>query len=338
MKNLLLLPIRVLSLGTGAKSFAGNPVIGSPLLNRLGLHVARLVLADRAMAFRRLLLSPTVAAGDRAAFRRDGFILKSDFLPAAEFAALEAEIRALRAPGRACHQGDTITHRILLDHHALAGLPTARRLLSDRRYRRLLGYVAGRLRVPGQWVQTIRSGVLPGPPDPQTNLHIDTFQPTMKAWLFLDDVDEASGPFTYVPGSHRLTRSRLAYEYRRSLGERDSPDRLSARGSLRVPVTDLPGLGLPAPRAFAVKRNTLVVADTRGLHRRGDVLRRPSDRMEIWAMARTNPFNPLPGLPFAWCDRLDLALYRAWLEHQDTRAAKRGGQPSWRLVPPAEGS
>ncbi|MDD3443809.1 MAG: phytanoyl-CoA dioxygenase family protein [Zavarzinia sp.] len=333
---MLSLPFQILAIGTGAKSFVGNPVLGSRLLNRLGLHVLRLVVADRVMAFRRLLLAATVPAADRATLHRDGFVVKTDFLPAADFAALEAEIRALKAPARECHQGDTITHRVLLDEETLASLPAARRLLADRRYRRLLGYVAGRLRVPGQWVQEIRSGILPGAPDPQLNLHVDTFQPTMKAWLFLDDVAEDEGPFTYVPGSNRLNLARLAYEYRRSLDERHSPDVLSARGSLRVPEADLPVLGLPPARALAVRRNTLVIADTRGLHRRGDLRVRPSTRLEIWSMCRTNPFNPLPGLPFRWCDRLDLALYRAWLRDQDRRAAKQGGNPAWRLVLPAK--
>jgi len=332
--TILRLPLDILALGTGAKSFTGNAAIGSVFLNRLGLHVVRLILADRIMWLRRALLAPTVAAADRQAFRRDGFILKSDFLPAEAFAALEAEIRALHAPGRECHQGDTVTHRILLDGEALARLPAAAALLADRRYRRLLGYVAGRLRVPGHWVQTIRTGALPGKPDPQRNLHADTFQPTMKAWLFLDDVDGRNGPFTYVPGSHRLTAARIAWEWRRSIAASTAADRYSAKGSFRAREDELAALGLPPPQAFAVKRNTLVVADTRGLHRRGDATDRPASRLEIWSMARTNPFNPLPGLPFRFLDRLELAAYRAWLTMQDRRAAKRGGQPMWRAVPP----
>ncbi|RJF89628.1 phytanoyl-CoA dioxygenase [Oleomonas cavernae] len=334
IRTILRLPVDILALGTGAKSFIGNAAIGSVLLNRLGLHVVRLILADRIMWLRRAMLAPLVGAADRRAFQRDGFILKGDFLPAEAFAALEAEVRALRAPGRECHQGDTITHRILLDGEALARLPATAALLRDRRYRRLLGYVAGRLRVPGQWVQTIRTGVLPGQPDPQRNLHADTFQPTMKAWLFLDDVDTRNGPFTYVPGSHRLTLKRMAWEWRRSIAASTLADRYSAKGSFRAQEDELAALGLPPPKAFAVRRNTLVVADTRGLHRRGEATDRPASRLEIWSMARTNPFNPLPGLPFRFLDRIELAAYRGWLALLDRRAQKRGSQPMWRAVPP----
>lgn len=336
IRRVLKWPLDLLALGTGAKSFLDNAVIGSAFLNRLGLHVLRLVLADRVMAFRRLLLAATVDAADRQAFRRDGFIVKAGFLDPGAFDALEAEIRRLRAPGRECHQGDTITHRILLDADTLKALPATAALLADRRHRRLLGYVAGRLRVPGHWIQTIRTGVLPGRPDPQRNLHADTFQPTMKAWLFLDDVDERNGPFTFVPGSHRLDARRLAWEWRRSIAASTAADRYSAKGSFRADESELAALGLPPPRAFSVKRNTLVVADTRGLHCRGEATDRPSSRLEIWSMARTNPFNPLPGLPFAFLNRIELGLYRGWLTLQDRRAARRGSQPMWRAVPPAD--
>ena len=46
-------------------------------------------------------------------------------------------------------------------------------------------------------------------PDPQTDLHIDTFHPTVKAFYFLTDVADDEGPFVYVPGSHRLTDARF---------------------------------------------------------------------------------------------------------------------------------
>ena len=111
---------------------------------------------------------------------------------------------------------------------------------------------------------------------------------------FLTDVAADEGPFVYVPGSHRMTPARLDWERRRSLGAAHDPDRLSARGSLRIEAGELPGIGLPPPRAFAVPANTLVIADTSGFHARGPSLR-PSTRVEIWAFGRRNPFLPWAG-------------------------------------------
>ena len=173
-----------------------------------------------------------------------------------------------------------------------------------------MAYIASTRAEPLYYVQAISGGIAEGPPDPQLELHSDTFHPSLKAWLFLTDVPEDQGPLTYVPGSHRLTPARLAWERARSIAIAGS-DRLSQRGSLRVAPDELPALGLPAPHRFAVPANTLVAIDTSGFHARGSAAR-PFVRVEIWAYSRRSPF-----LPWAGLDPLSpapLALRRAaWL-------------------------
>src|SRR5437763_1653431 len=75
-------PFWTLALATGAKSFRDNRVIGSPVLNRLGLHKRRAKLAHGLAWRRRKRLEHLVSAEDRAAFMRDGFVMKRDYLPA----------------------------------------------------------------------------------------------------------------------------------------------------------------------------------------------------------------------------------------------------------------
>ena len=65
-------------------------------------------------------------------------------------------------------------------------------------------------------------------------LHADTFHPTMKAWFFIDEVSADKGPFTYVPGSHRLTWARPKWKYRRSITARHFKDGYSEKGSMRA--------------------------------------------------------------------------------------------------------
>jgi hypothetical protein len=132
-----------------------------------------------------------------------------------------------------------------------------------------------------------------GRADPQTSMHMDTFHPTMKAWLFLEDVDEGMGPFTYVPGSHRLSARRQAWERRMSI--RASSPQGGKGGAFRLPAEDRQRLGFREPIKFAVPKNTLVVGDTCGFHARG-VSSRPSTRIEIYAYSRRNPFVPWTGL------------------------------------------
>ena len=56
----------------------------------------------------------------------------------------------------------------------------------------------------------------------------------------LNDAD--AGPFTYVPGSHRLTPERLAWEQRMSLSARQSPVADTRQGSFRVSPAELRAL------------------------------------------------------------------------------------------------
>jgi len=292
--NYVRLPLHAAALATGAKSFRDNPVIGSSTLNRNGLHVSRIRLAHHLAQWRRQRLTSALDPVDVAAFQRDGFIIKPQFLPEAVFGALQESVLAYRAPARETVQGDTITRRIALDPAALARLPEARWLLGDARWLGLIRYVASSALEPLVYVQTIFSHVRDAPPDPQTDLHADTFHSTVKAWLFLTDVAEDEGPFVYVPGSHIPTRRRLSWERKISIGAAAGSDILSARGSPRIRPEMLERLGYGQPRAFAVPANTLIVADTVGFHARGPSVR-PSTRIEIWAYGRRNPFLPWVG-------------------------------------------
>jgi hypothetical protein len=294
-RQALLMPFWLAQVFTQEKFFARNPVIGSRWLNERGLHTARAGLAHRLAARRRRRLAHLVPPEDRRQFDRDGFVVKRDFLPPELFADLVAQVRALRAPAREMVEGDTITRHIALDPAVLARTPAARVLLETPQWRNLIGYAGASAAAPMVYVQTIISAAVRGLPDPQTDLHTDTFHPTVKAWLFLTDVAPDAMPFVYVPGSHRLTPQRLAWERRMSLAASQEP----AEGRHRLVRALAPGeldeLGLPPPRAIAAPANTLVVADTFGFHARGPSAQ-PTTRVEIWAMGRRNPFLPWTGL------------------------------------------
>lgn len=315
-----------------SKSFRDNPILGSRTLNRLGLHASRLVAAHALDRVRTLLLSPLASREHRAAFRRDGFLVLPDYLPEQDFQALAAEVRRARGEVRECIQGDTLTHRILLDEATLADMPGTRRLLDDAGFERLLKHCSARLKRPLYYIQGIKNGYLDAPRDPQKTLHADTFHPTMKAWYFIDDVPADGGPFTFVPGSHRLTRARLRWEYDRSCRAGELADGYSEKGSMRADPEDLRRLGLPDPVAITARANTLVIANTHGFHCRGEARPRTS-RLEIWAYSRTNPFNPLPGLGWRMFWRLECRLARAYWRWEDERARRRNTLSSWHLVP-----
>src|SRR5262249_44166169 len=265
----LLAPWHIAALATGAKSFRDNPVIGSPTLNRAGLHVARVRLAHRIADWRRERLISLVSEEDRTAFARDGFVVKPNFLPRSDYAALKQQILPSRGPAREQAQGDAITRRIAADSAVLSRLPALRAVVENPEWLGLVRYVGSFMLEPIVYIQTIFSQVRKAPPDPQTRLHSDAFHSSVKAWLFLSDVGEEEGPFVYVPGPRRATPRRLAWERNVSITAGQSSDFQTARGSLRITPEDVRRLGFSEPRVFAVPENTLVVADTVGFHARG---------------------------------------------------------------------
>lgn len=327
-----MLPLYALAVATPAKSFRDNPVIGNPRLNRMGLHIARRRIAVPLGRFRRARLEGLVTAEERQALARDGFIIKPNFLDDATFQALRAEIHNLNVPAREAVIGDTLTRLIPLDGRVLPNLPTTRSVLEGKRYRGLLAYVGSFRRRPHLYIQTVFSKHRPdAEPDIQSFYHSDTFHPTVKSWLFLDDVSADSTPFTYVPGSHVANRRRTAWERRTSITAAQGNDRLTAEGSFRISEAEIRRLGYGAPVSLPVAANTLVVADTSGFHARGTAAGKTT-RLSIWAYSRSNPFLPWTGgdltaLPVI--KNYALRLYWALTDRlKDTRKAPR----DWRWV------
>lgn len=115
----------------------------------------------------------------------------------------------------------------------------------------------------------------------------------LKVFLYLDDVDEGAGPFTYAPGTHRNGRYRsIRPEYimegnvRRTTDEQ--MERVFPRERWKV------GTG---------KKGTIIFADTRGYHKGGEA--RTHDRLMFTCMY-TSPASQSKDL-IRFRDRFDPA-------------------------------
>ena len=331
MNNLLKPPIWLFELMTTAKSFKDNPIIGSPLLNRMGLHVVRLLVSHGVMKLRMLVLAFSVSQEDRQTYFQNGFIIKESFLSEEDFQALEKEARSFNGEVREARQGDTLTQRAVLSPDVLQAYPAMDKLLANRYLAKLTHFTAGHLRAPLFYLENVKNKYCEGVTDPQKTLHADTFHPTMKCWFFIDDVVPEAGPFNYVPGSNTLSWKRLKWEYQMSIKAKDAENSYHAKGSTRYTVDDLKKLGLPEPQAFAVKKNTLVIANTFGIHRRGDSLEK-STRLAIWGDSRTNPFLPFPGFGGKFINALQYYFLGLYRKEVDKKAAERGTAPPWRII------
>ncbi|MES0882438.1 phytanoyl-CoA dioxygenase family protein [Roseibium sp. SCP14] len=297
--DILKMPLFAAELATGAKSFCDNPIIGSRQLNEAGLHVKRIKLAEKMADSRRRRLKHLVCETDRTAYERDGFIAKRNVLSDEDLAGLRQEIETTRFDAWDMRQGNAVTRFIPLPPKVLKNLPHLRSLVWGKPFQNGLRYVASTNGDPLVYLHIVMTNPEgKRKADPQTAFHSDTFHQTAKSWFFLYDIDDAEGPFTYIPGSHRLTEERLAWEYEQSLTASHDKNRLHARGSFRLPANQLGRLKYPEPVRFAVPGNTLIVADTHGFHARA-VSDKSSVRVGIYGSLRRNPFLPWAGLdPF----------------------------------------
>jgi hypothetical protein len=325
-------PLWTVEIFTTAKSFESNPILGSHLLNRLGLHVFRLTLTHAMTGWRRLFVMWLVPCDERRKFREQGYIVIPNFLAAEEFQRVREEALDFSGELRRMVQGDTHTYQGLLDYETTRGMPACEAALSKSRLLNLMMYGGAAFKHSMFFVHCIKNGVRQAEADPQKQFHSDTFHPTMKAWLFLDDVDEHNGPFNYVPGSHRLTWRRLKWEYESSVSGRSLSDKYARRGSLRIGISELKKLGFSDPAVCKVPANTLVMADTTGFHRRGEAGQN-SSRLAIYAYSRSNPFNPFPGVFPTWCSRIEQRLTQLHFRRADEVAAKKKVRASWHRVP-----
>ena len=302
VSSILLSPLYLLQLASGAKSFADNPIIGNKWLNSKGLHVGRVSLAMKMAAWRRNRLANLVEPDHRRQYEQNGFVKIENFLAPEVFTKVQEELAKADFDRYDMLQGSTVTRRALIDDLDLDALPGFKAARNDPRLTNLLRYVSSHDGQPLLVLQVVMAlpstATKAGAADPQTALHSDTFQPTAKAWLFLRDVKEEDGPFAYVPGSHKMTRQRLEWEKNISENADAIANKYSARGSLRIMPDELGSLGYAQPVPMVVKANTLVVADTHGFHARSPSFKETT-RVEIYGSLRRNPFLPFTGLHIA---------------------------------------
>ena len=122
--------------------------------------------------------------------------------------------------------------------------------------------------------------------DDNKEYHYDTFHNTFKAWLFLSDVNEKDGPYCYIPNSNKFSLTRFFSEWKNSI---IFALKKNFEPSFRVKSKFKKKLDLKSFKAI-VPKNTLVVSNTHGLHRRGDA-QDGTVRESIHFWTRENPFK-----------------------------------------------
>lgn len=265
--------------------FSTKKMIRNSFLNRLGAQSFRIWLADKRYSLRPKHLNTKVAPYIKV-LQSEGVVVIPDFLPPQIFEKLEKEchnalenekLSRIRQDGP--NQYTNIKSSQLSDYKEINQIfnhSTIKDLFSAAERRKVNLSKITRL------LTCLIQGEGNGTTDPETSLHEDTFFNTHKAWLYITDVDYKNAPFVYVKGSnsHKRTK-RLKKAYKYSIKK----DSIHSR---RISTEELSELNLKETH-FIAKKNTFVMANTLGFHRRlmGEA---GNKRIALAFSARHNPF------------------------------------------------
>jgi hypothetical protein len=261
-------------------------LIGSVIENRLGLQVWRLLGKHLAWRCRK----EAVAAEIRDSIdilERDGVLVIPDFLAPEDFIRVKQECELIKLgmpfePFRKVENGSLQVATFDLNNET-DGLSAIRGCLQENPLiQRIACTVIRRKAVAKPSVRfSIYHKTCAGEQevdnDVENILHADLHTPTIKAFYYMDDVDESNGAFVYVKGSHRLSLNRIRHEYNLSLltaklkrGDEIPQTLLAVRGpNKRIKIADKHLQGLQETR-IGGRANTLVIANNMGFHRRGE--------------------------------------------------------------------
>jgi len=280
---------RILGYFPVARTFASETTpyhCGRLWENRLGYQVLRMLTDHLARKFKRYSVSSDMRQ-NLEIMERDGILVLENFLSPSRFESVKQEAAQLAEsinfrPLRNGEAGALLHGQIARLEPKQAPLCTS--IALEEPLKQLVSAVIGHKisEQPQIFIDHFKRSedTTAVNNDIESLLHADLHLPTVKAWLFLEPVTMANGPFYFAKGSHRLGMKRLAHEYRKSVltiklrqghgkipehlkGQRGTHERIileeSEYNTLNIQESPITG---PA--------NTLVIANTMGFHRRGD--------------------------------------------------------------------
>lgn len=290
-----------------ASIFTEVKSINNPSLNNQGLQVYRSILADRILSVR-AKKSGYHNLDEYQKLMEDGYLVLENFLSDENFQWLEPKIQQFvttnlpqggRAPIHNPAKFYSLNENMLTYLKMVWGITDF--------------YVDLRNGFPRVDVDNLIHQ--PYENDVQKSLHTDTFHNTIKGWLYIDDVKEHQGPFAYVKGSHKNTLQRLSWDYENSKLAYDPQHPLYKKrterratwvtpGSYRIADhekgegenVELKRLGYDEPVLCTGKKNTLVLATTKGFHKRHEVVEPGTQRLTVQIQFRVNPFPLTTGV------------------------------------------
>ena len=232
-------------------------------LNSKGLHIYRILLSHNIYINR--MPHPEVNRGISLAeaFAKDGFVIIRDFLDEDKLQYLKTVIDDMRInnkPAQDINFLDAVKRPS--EQHAMNANDLFKSLIKVPEF--------GSDGVGG-FPRTQMWHYKHTTDDPQYKWHTDTFQPTLKCWLYIDRITEENGVLSLIPKSHLPTENRLSWDYQKSIDHttKDKSFRLAEFGTEEDEMKAIEENGFAKPIMAEGAANTLVAVNTYGFHKRG---------------------------------------------------------------------
>jgi hypothetical protein len=271
---------------TALRMLTAAKLVENQLCNRLGIQVARTVAARCIYNLRPTPQRPFIG-GHLRQLQEEGAVVIENFLDPDLFERVRTECLQLISSddGRisARMHGPTKYEVAVLRRFPEMPLANTQQFFRDPRLVALLE-AAEKCRFSEGLshcsIERVVQGLDTTLGDPETELHSDIFYHTHKAWLYLTDVTPKDAPLVIVRGSHKLTWPQARGIYRHSV-DPETPSR-------RIAASELANAGLREEK-LTCKRNTLVIANVCGYHRRSQG-EPGGERIALHCSIRTQPF------------------------------------------------
>lgn len=269
-------------------TFSAKFILRSKLLNTLGIQLFRIKMADMSIESRRKSKISTTQKPEGglkdnrvSELLQKGILEIENVLPAEKFTEVKILVQKILTDG--------VKHKSFVK----AGAEYKEVVVKDElpelyQYLNKEFWIAdvaksylGKNRLKMEWrIKLIRD--YDGTFDNNTLWHSDIYFNTLKAFIYLNDVDKSKDVYNYIEESHLMTPSvkKLHYEYSRKLNKQPWPsDREVDELNFKL-------------FHKSIKENTLVISDTRGLHRRHLKSERDDNwRATLFCSFRTSPYR-----------------------------------------------
>ena len=279
--------------------FSESYLVNSYFLNLLGLQAFRYISASLVYWLRGIFFKWDNSKEVKI-LKKEGLLIINNFLNMEDFEKFRDHFKSLQNIGlnKILNDGDSSTERSTLSIEQIENNEILTKIVCSKKLINILEscehkkFIKNRFHNFGKygqivWLDKINNIGFTSIKDSQKTLHSDIFFHTHKVWYFPSEVNAQSGPLNFVKGSHKFSFKRMYLEYINSIDERTNTQSPNIRNN-KQPLNNYE----KNSTICNVSANTLVIANTRGYHKRGNSFQGTS-RMQLHFRVRRNPFEKI---------------------------------------------